>query len=123
MLFPTSVGEADLGWRRALLGSVGQRAFAQSLHAWECAREVRATALRSDSDSSHDLRHVEVWLPKKSPLWSSKGCEWAGCEDASSSECYEHNVGSLAIEVVGQTLSSWSYLSFLGRLGGRAACI
>ena len=36
------VGEADLGGRLALFGSVGERAFANSLHALECAREARA---------------------------------------------------------------------------------
>ena len=42
----------------------------------------------------------------KSPVWSSNGFEWAGCEDISSLECYEHNVGNLAVEVVGQNWSS-----------------
>ena len=42
---------------------------------------------------------------QKSLVWSSNGVEWAGCEDASL-ECYEHNVGNLAIEVVGQNWSS-----------------
>ena len=43
---------------------------------------------------------------QKSPVWSSNGFEWAGCEDFSSLECYEHNVGNLAVEVVGQNWSS-----------------
>ena len=76
-------------------------------------------ALRSDSDSSR--RHVEVWLPKKSPVRSSNGVEWAGSVDASSLEYYEHNVGNLAVEVVGQNWSSEViYLSFPRRLGGWA---
>ena len=32
--------------------------------------------------------------------------EWAGSEDASSLEYYEHNVGNLAVKVVGQHWSS-----------------
>ena len=48
---------------------------------------------------------MEVWLPKKSSVWSSHGVEWAGSEDASSLEYYEHNVGNLANEVAGQ---NWS---------------
>ena len=39
---------------------------------------------------------------QKSPVWSSNGVEWAGSEDASSLECYEHTVGNPALEVVGQ---------------------
>ena len=42
----------------------------------------------------------------KSPVWSRNGVEWAGCEDPSSLERYEDNVGNLAIEVVGQNWSS-----------------
>ena len=41
---------------------------------------------------------------KKSLVWSTH--EWAGSEDASSSEYYEHNGDNLAIEVVGQNWSS-----------------
>ena len=32
--------------------------------------------------------------------------ESAGCDDASSLECHEHNVENLAIEVVGQNWST-----------------
>ena len=43
---------------------------------------------------------------KKSPMWSNNGVEWAGSEGTSSFlEYYEHNVGNLAVEVVGQ---NWS---------------
>ena len=42
----------------------------------------------------------------KRPVWSSNGVEWAGSEDVSSLEYYEHNVGSLAIGVVGQNWTS-----------------
>ena len=59
-------------------------------------------ALRSDSDSP-DLGDMWRYGCPKSPVWSSN--EWAGSEDATSLEYYEHNVGNLAIEVVGQ---SWS---------------
>ena len=53
-------------------------------------------ALRSDSDSSPDFRDMRRW-PKK-----PSATKWAGREDASSLEHYEHNVESLAIGVVGQ---------------------
>ena len=50
-------------------------------------------ARRSDSDSS--------------PCWlSSNGVEWAGSEDVSSLEYYEHNVGNLALVVFRQNWSS-----------------
>ena len=49
---------------------------------------------------------MEVWLPKKSLVWGSNSVEWAGSEGTSSLEYYEHNVGNLAIEVVGQNWSS-----------------
>ena len=39
---PTSVGEADLGARLALLGPVGQCVFTHSIRGVECARDVRA---------------------------------------------------------------------------------
>ena len=48
---------------------------------------------------------MEVWLPK-SPVWGSNSVEWAGSEAASSLEQYEHNVGNLAVEVVGRNWSS-----------------
>ena len=37
------MGEADLGWRLALLGSDGYCVLAHSVHGMERAREVRAT--------------------------------------------------------------------------------
>ena len=49
---------------------------------------------------------MEVWLPKKGPVWSSDGVEGTGGENASTLEFYEHNVDNLAIEVVGQDMSS-----------------
>ena len=55
-------------------------------------------ALRSNSDSSLDLG-----MAAQTALCAA---EWAGSEDASSLEYYEHNVGNLAIEVVGQNWSS-----------------
>ena len=42
----------------------------------------------------------------KSSVWSSNGVEWAGSEGTSSLVSYEHNVGNLALEVVGQNWSS-----------------
>ena len=39
-------------------------------------------------------------------MWSRNGVERAGSEGISSSKHYEHNVGNLAIEVVGQNWSS-----------------
>ena len=42
---------------------------------------------------------------QKAP-WCSNGVEWAGSEDVSSLEYYEHNIGHPAIEVVGQNWSS-----------------
>ena len=61
-------------------------------------------ALRSDSDSSPDLGDMWRYGCPQSPVWG--GNEWAGSEDASSLEYYEHNVDNLAIEVVGQNWSS-----------------
>ena len=52
-----------------------------------------------DSDSSF-RRHVEVHAAQKVLLWSSGGDDWAGSESTSSFEEYEHNVESLAPEVV-----------------------
>ena len=40
------------------------------------------------------------------PVWSDDGLEEERGEDASSVECYEHNVDNFAIEVVGQNWSS-----------------
>ena len=42
----------------------------------------------------------------KSLVWSDDGFEEERGEDASSVEYYEHNVGNLAIEVVGQHRTS-----------------
>ena len=39
---PMSVGEADLGWRLAILGHVGERVFTHNIRGVDCAREVRA---------------------------------------------------------------------------------
>ena len=49
---------------------------------------------------------MEVWLPKKSPVWSDDGLEGERGEDASSVEYCEHNVDNLAFGVVGQNWSS-----------------
>ena len=51
----------------------------------------------------------------------------AGCEDISSLECYEHNVGNLAVEVVGQNWSSEVNSLFLedrevGRVHSAVTC-
>ena len=62
---------------------------------------------------------MKVWL-SKSHVLSSNGVEWAGSEDVTSLEYYEHNVGNLAIEVVGQNWSSEVVSLFLGKLGGWA---
>ena len=57
---------------------------------------------------------------QKSLVWSSK--EWAGSEDASFLEYYEHNVENLAVEGVGQNWSSEVISLFLEDLEvGRAA--
>ena len=42
---------------------------------------------------------------QKSHVGSSGGDDWAGSDSTSSSEEYEHSVGSLALEVIGQ---NWS---------------
>ena len=60
-------------------------------------------ALRSNSDSSLDLG-----MAAQTALCAA---EWAGSEDASSLEYYEHNVGNLAIEVVGQNYWSSEVIS------------
>ena len=62
-------------------------------------------ALRSNTDFSPEGDMWRFDCPK-SPVWSSNGVEWAGSEDASSLEYDEHNVGNLAVEVVGQNWSS-----------------
>ena len=50
------------------------------------------------------------------------GVEWAGSEGTSSLEHHEHNVGNLALEVVGQNWSSEVISVFLeGWEVGRAA--
>ena len=41
-----------------------------------------------------------------SPVWRDDGLEEERDEDASSVECYEHNVDNLTVEVVGQHWSS-----------------
>ena len=66
---------------------------------------------------------MEVWLPKKDPVWGgSNGVEWAGSEGTSSLEHHEHNVGTLALEVVGQSWSSEVISLFLEDLEvGRVA--
>ena len=77
-------------------------------------------ALRSDGDSSLDLGDMWRYACSKSPLWSSNGVEWAGSE--ASLESCEHNVGNLAIEVVGQNWSGEAISLFLeDREVGRAA--
>ena len=50
---------------------------------------------------------------QKNSVWRSSGVDLAGYEDASSLEWYEHNVGNLAIEVVGQNCSSEALSLFL----------
>ena len=52
-------------------------------------------------------------VAQKNPVWSSNGVEWAGSEVASSEESYEHDVGNLALEVVGQNWSSEVIFVFL----------
>ena len=54
---------------------------------------------------SEDASSVEYGCPK-SPVWSGDGHEGERSEGTSSFEDYEHNVGNLAIEVVGQNWSS-----------------
>ena len=63
-------------------------------------------ALRSNGDSSPDLGDIWRYGCAKSPVWSSNGVGRAGSEEPSSLEYYEHNVGSLAVEVLGQHWSS-----------------
>ena len=58
-----------------------------------------------------------------SPVYGSNGVGWAGSEDASSLEFYEHNVGHLATGSRWAELVKCSDLSFPGRLGGRAGGI
>ena len=82
---------------------------------------AEVNALRSDSDFSPYSGDMWRYGCPKSPVWSSN--EWAGSEDASSLEWYEHNVENLAIEVVGQNWSSVVLFSSLGRLGGRARAL
>ena len=63
-------------------------------------------ALRADGDSSPEPGdNVEVWLSKKSLVWSGGGIDWAGSEGTCSFGEYEHNVDNLALEVNGQ---NWS---------------
>ena len=50
---------------------------------------------------------------KEALCGAATALKWAGSEDASSLECYEHNVGNLAIEVVGQNWSSGVISLFL----------
>ena len=64
---------------------------------------------------------MERWLPKKSPLWSSNGVEWAGSEVVSSLECHEHNVGNLNIEVIGLNWSSEVVALFSRGLGAASS--
>ena len=59
----------------------------------------------SNSDISPEFGDLWRYGCPKSPVWSSGGDDWAGSESASSVEEYEHNVGSLALEVIGQ---NWS---------------
>ena len=79
-------------------------------------------ALRSDSDPSPDLGACGGMAAQKKKFWRSNGVEWAGSEATSSLEYHEHNVGNLALEVVGQNWSS-EVISFLRRLGGWAGGI
>ena len=53
-------------------------------------------ALRSDGDSSPELRDVWRYGCPRSPVCSSGGGDWAGSEDTFSFEDYEHNVDNLA---------------------------
>ena len=60
-------------------------------------------ALRSDGDSSPELRDVWRYGCPKSSVWSSGGDECAGSEGTSSFEDYEHNVENLALEAFPST--------------------
>ena len=75
------------------------------------------SALRSDSDSSPDLGDKWRYGCPKSPVRGSGGDDWAGSEGTSSLEDYEHNVDNLALEVVGQNLSSEVVSLFSQRIG------
>ena len=61
-------------------------------------------ALRSDSGSSPDFGDRWRYGCPQSRVWGSNA--WAGSEGNTSLEHYEHNVGNLAVEVVGQNWSS-----------------
>ena len=127
------VGHSDVGRCWAPFGSVGQQslhALERSREVWAdlsfshvkeeriSAETVKACALiglhmtaeecapRSDSDSSPGFGDMWRCGCPKSNVWGSNGVEWAGSEDASSLEHHEHNVGNLAIVVVGQNWSS-----------------
>ena len=63
-------------------------------------------ALRSDGDSSLVLESMWRYGCPKSAVWGSGGVEWSGGEGTFSLECFEHSVGNLALEVVGQNWSS-----------------
>ena len=83
-----------MSWSNSGLASLGLHMTAEE------------NALRSNSDSSHDSGNMWRYGCPKSLVWGSNGVEWAGSEDASSLEYDEHNVGHLAVEVVGQKWSS-----------------
>ena len=53
---------------------------------------------------SPDLGHVEIWL-SKSLDWDGDVESWTGSEDTFSSEECEHNVESLALNVIGEDQS------------------
>ena len=79
-LHPRSVGEADLGGRLALLGSVGWCVFTHSIRGVECAREVRAAwralFLADSEGAGEDCRVVRLLAPSSlltftSPFFSA----------------------------------------------------
>ena len=138
----------------AVLGSLIPCAFAHSLHALECPKEVwrelffcgrirarhlnrnsesmcldwsasdmaEENALRSDRDSSPDLREMWKYGFPKSSVWSGDDFEGKRSEDTPSEQYCEHNVDNLAIEVVGQKWSSEVISLFLKDWGvGRVA--
>ena len=53
----------------------------------------------------------------KSPIWDSDGESWSESEGLSSSDFREHNVESLASNVIGQNWSGENGVPFRGGLG------
>ena len=69
-------------------------------------------AFRSNRDSPDEGDMWRHGFPK-SRIWCSAGDDWTGSESTSSFEEYEHNVESLASEVMGQNWSGEMVSLFL----------